>query len=96
MERVPPLIFTHVPHIARGVPAKKVIGDDAGEECEPAKEEGVDEFVEVRPHVCFHPHHVPPSLGCPPLGRQMRISDQCDGEVWGEVQGFSRPIKEGE
>ena len=63
MERVPPLIFTHVPHIARGVPAKKkMIGHDAGEECEgakvevrPAKEEWVDEFVVVGPHVRFHP-----------------------------------------
>ena len=39
-----------------------MIGHDAGEECEgakvevrPAKEEWVDEFVEVGPHVRFHP-----------------------------------------
>ena len=41
---------------------KKMIGHDAGEECEgakvevrPAKEEWVDEFVVVGPHVRFHP-----------------------------------------
>ena len=77
----------------------KIIGHEEGEECEggkvegrPAKEERVNEFVEVVPHVCFHPHHVPPSLGSPPFRRQMIFGDQCDNEVGGEVQGFSRPI----
>ena len=48
-------------HRKRRTCQKKMIGHDAGEECEgakvevrPAKEEWVDEFVELGPHVRFH------------------------------------------
>ena len=62
---VSPLVSAHVPHITRGIPGKNCLPwkftqkkRESVNVVRPAKKEGVNERVEVVPHLCLHPHHV--------------------------------------